>query len=68
VATSKWKRGINLAQYAPILGLQEILGNRRNTARKDTNISVSRAMTVQADPEKAHRSVGIAYAIAGVLT
>jgi hypothetical protein len=34
-----------------------------------TNISVSRAMTVQVDPEKAHRSrLGIAYAIAGVLT
>jgi hypothetical protein len=34
-----------------------------------TNISVSRAMTVQVDPEKAHRArLGIAYMIAGVLT
>jgi len=60
-----------LAQYAPILGLQEILGKHEGdtSPQMSTNISVSRAMTVQVDPEKAHRSrLGIAYAIAGVLT
>jgi len=70
VATIEVEAAINTGQYAPILGLQEISVNTKETqAANEHKYQRFTAMTVQVDPEKAHRSrLGIAYMIAGVLT